>query len=80
MRYETSRRGNYVAGEEHPHHVLTWDQVKSIRQEYNVEDATQRPSQKALSRKYGVSSVTIHKIIHNTYWPDPDYVPRTHYT
>lgn len=68
-------RGTYelpaIQGELHPNSVLTWDQVRSIRQEY----AAGGTSQRILARKHKVSGPTIHMILHNTVWRDPGYTP-----
>jgi hypothetical protein len=58
-------------GELHHEAVLTWSKVHSIRQEYAAGGVSQR----ALARKYGVSSVSIHHILHNNNWVDPGYTP-----
>lgn len=58
-----------MQGERHPMRVLTWDRVRSIRQEYAAGGVTQRK----LAGKYGVSPPTIHQILHNTLWHDPAY-------
>lgn len=60
-----------IQGELHPNAVLTWDKVRSIRQEYAAGNTTQRK----LAAKYGVSGPTIHAILHNTLWHDPGYTP-----
>lgn len=68
-------RGAYelptIQGELHPNSVLTWDKVRSIRSEY----AAGGTSQRKLAAKYRVSGPTIHTILHNTVWRDPDYTP-----
>lgn len=58
-------------GEDHPLAVLTWTEVRKIREEY----AAGGHSQRSLAAQYGVTSPTIHNVVNNITWKDPDYTP-----
>jgi len=57
-------------GEEHGNSKLTPQQVKEIRKKYTTSDV----STTKLAVENGVSSTTIHQIVNNKAWKEPDYV------
>jgi hypothetical protein len=61
-----------LPGEANPMSLLTWDQVKEIRQRF-LEDPTL--SARGLSRDYPVCASQIARILRNDSWHDPDYDP-----
>lgn len=61
----------HAKGEWHGRSVLTWEKVRKIRDSYVSGGVTQR----ALAREWGVSQTTIHRILTNKNWKDPDYHP-----
>lgn len=70
-REQTGEERPYLQGEKHHQAVLTWEKVRSIRQEY----ARTHTTKTHLARQYGVSDTTIHYIIINKNWTDPAYAP-----
>lgn len=60
-----------IRGEGHPNAALTWEEVRSIREDYAAGGVSER----ALATQYRVSPPTIHHIIRNKSWVDPDYTP-----
>lgn len=60
-----------MRGENNAQAVLTWAQVRSIREEYIPGSTTH----KGLAEKYGVSRKTVARILANIKWIDPDYTP-----
>ena len=70
-RIQTGKEKTAVQGEKHGAAVLTWDQVRSIRQEYARGGATKAH----IARQYGVNDMTIHLVITGKTWKDPDYTP-----
>lgn len=55
----------HLRGEEHARHILSWVQVRAIR-------ASTLTIEK-LAERYNVNHTTIHKILTNTTWHDPNY-------
>lgn len=52
---------------------LTWDRVREIRQRYAAGGETTR----SLGAEFGVSAMTINKVIRNIFWVDHSYTPPT---
>jgi DNA-binding XRE family transcriptional regulator len=61
----------HAKGEWHGRAILTWEKVRAIRKEYQDTRVTQRQ----LAKRWGVSQTTIHRILTNKNWVDPDYDP-----
>lgn len=61
----------HAKGEWHGRAVLTWEKVRAIRKEYQAGRITQRQ----LAKHWGVSQTTIHRILTNKNWVDPEYEP-----
>lgn len=60
-----------TSGENNPSAKLTYEQVKSIRNEYIRNDKER--GTKGLARKYGVTDVMIGKIVRNECWKDAEH-------
>lgn len=50
---------------------LTWETVREIRERYKGKDVTTR----SLGAEYGITAVTVSKIIRNLFWVDESYTP-----
>ena len=61
-----------MQGEGHPSAALTWDKVRSIRQEYTAGNGTYQ----SLAEKYNMSPMAISNVVRNLNWHDPDYTPK----
>lgn len=59
----------HAKGEWHGRSVLTWEKIRIIRDTYLSGGVTQR----ALAREWGVSQTTIHRILTNKNWKDPNF-------
>lgn len=75
--WDETRRQNHFKrvprGDNHPLSVMTWKQVKAIR-----DKAIKEPVNSAhLAQEYGVSVATMSEILRNETWYDPGYDPET---
>ena len=59
--------------EKHKKTLLTYAQVCAIREDWIKSNGTLH--QTNLAKEYGVSLSTMHNIIHNKKWYDPEYLP-----
>lgn len=65
-------------GEDNWMSVLTWEQVKNIREQYKPMD--EKYSAAKLAKHYGVSPSTISNIVHGKTWIEDEYTPKLHRT
>lgn len=63
---EAKHRGNHLAGEQKPIHILTWEKVREIRR----LRATTSVTFDQLSRQFGVSANTVSLIVRNRKWKE----------
>lgn len=62
-------------GEDHGRAILTWEKVRGIRN----DALTLKLSQRRLAEKWEISQTTIHRIVTNKSWHDPEYTPPFEY-
>ena len=64
----------HAKGEHHGRAVLTWEKVRAMRHEYVTGSG--KITQRQLAAKWGVSQTTVHRILTNKNWIDPEYSPQ----
>ncbi len=65
----------HAKGEHHGRAVLNWLEVRAMRHAY----ANSRITQRRLAEQYKVSQTSIHRILCNLTWHDPNYIPPVKY-
>ena len=55
-------------GEGHHSAKLTWAKVDEIRARHNLFDLKNKVPMAKLAAEYGISTVMVHKIVHNKAW------------